>query len=146
MAIEVEKVVKLTDDLDGSTGPDVATRTFTIDGDTRQIELSEANWAQLRASVEPFVAKSRKATGRNTPKMRTTKTRPGGPVSDAAVRKLNKAIRAWAKTQPEYADLPPSGRLGEDVKKAYMAAQADAEVRDPQMALPVADPHAVPAF
>lgn len=146
MAIEVEKVVKLTDDLDGSTGPDVATRTFTIDGDTRQIELSDANWARLRASVEPFVTKSRKASGRGTPKMRTTKTRPGGQVSDAQVRKLNKAIRAWAKTQPQFADLPPSGRLGEEVKKAYMAAQAEAEIREPQLAMRALDPNAVPAF
>lgn len=144
----VTEHVVITDDLDGSSDPTVATRTFGLNGETRVIELSDANWSALQAAIEPFVSKSRKA-GRGAklaagPKAKLVTRRPG-QASDAEQRRQNRAIRAWAATQEQWQDLPPSGRIPEEVKAAYAAAHTtEATLLPPEQ--PSVDPNAVPAY
>ena len=140
----VTESVIVTDDLDGSSGPDVATRSFAVNGETRLIELSEANWAALRAAVEPFMGPSRKAGKSTGPKAKLVTVRPG-QASDAEQRKQNRAIRAWAAEQEQWQDLPKGGRIPEEVKAAYAAAHTtEATLLPPEQ--PSVDPNAVPAY
>lgn len=144
----VTESVVITDDLDGSSGPDVATRSFAVNGETRLIELSDANWAALRAAVEPFMGPSRKA-GKSAklstgPKAKLVTTRPG-KASDAEQRKQNREIRRWAAEQEQFKDLPQGGRIPEEVKAAYAAAHTTEATLMPPVEVSV-DPNAVPAY
>lgn len=60
-------IVQMVDDLDGSQTGDVTTVSFGLDGVAYEIDLSEANVANLRKSVENFVTHSRRIGGRLKP-------------------------------------------------------------------------------
>jgi hypothetical protein len=52
-------VVKLTDDLDGSDA--VRTVSYSLDGKSYEIDLSEKNVERLQKALQPFIEKSRGA-------------------------------------------------------------------------------------
>jgi hypothetical protein len=56
-------MVQLVDDLDGTQSDDISTVTFGLDGVTYEIDLTEANAASLRKSLEEFVAHARRTGG-----------------------------------------------------------------------------------
>lgn len=118
MAIKLEKVtsVTLTDDLDGTTAPDVATHKICVDGEVREIELSPANLKVLQDALAPFWEKGRKA--------RSGKTRAGrsGRSEDASTRKFNQQAREWlTANRPELLNSP-TGRLSKEAKRTYLEA------------------------
>jgi hypothetical protein len=109
-------IVTVLDDIDGSAGAD--TVEFMFDGTTYEIDLSESNQETLKAALLPFINAGR----------RTNQTRRGKLSSVPKPGKLNdnvdpKAVRAWAKSQPEYANMSERGRVASHVVEAFRAAQ-----------------------
>jgi hypothetical protein len=56
-------LTRLVDDLDGSEA--VVTVSFSLDGRSYEIDLSEGNLAEFRAALDPFVSAARRASGRD---------------------------------------------------------------------------------
>lgn len=99
------KIEKIVDDIDGSDGAE--TRTYALDGATYEIDLTDKNYAKLKKALEPFLDKSRKASGPRRVKTATGK-------SDAS------EIRAWAQSNGHA--VPDRGRIPKDVREAFEAA------------------------
>lgn len=115
--------VVLTDDTDGT--PAAETLTFTVDGVTYDVDLSEANAAAFRAAIAPYAQAGRptasKAPGGRTPRPRSSsgsraRTAGGLTPEEAA------AIRAWARDNGH--EVSDRGRLGKHLIDGYRAAQA----------------------
>jgi hypothetical protein len=104
--------VIMTDDLDGDSGEDVATRSFGLDGKTYSIELSDDNYEMLRMALQPFVAKARIGS----------RASAGRQVRSQASREESGQIRTWAME----AGLINSkrGRIPAEVKEKYFATHA----------------------
>lgn len=93
------------DDLDGKS-EDATPRTFSLEGVTYDIDLNEANAAQLRAALSKFIEAAR---ARNKPK------------SDPARPKLDRdqlaAIRQWGHANGY--DFSDQGRIPNHVMDAF---------------------------
>ena len=105
MARKVQVV--LTDDVDGGEASE--TVNFALDGVTYEIDLSDENAAKLRDQLAYWVGNARRVSGR-----RTTGRRRSGR-SDAA------KIREWAQANGH--QVPPRGRIPNEVRQAYEAAK-----------------------
>jgi hypothetical protein len=103
-AVATKTIVEWLDDTDGSTAAE--TVTFTIDGSTYEIDLSEKNAAKLRAVMSGWIAASRRSGHRRARGSRTTPD----PAESAKARK-------WALDNGF--DVGPRGRLRADVLDAY---------------------------
>lgn len=101
--------VSMIDDIDGM--PAAETVEFALDGITYEIDLSEANAAGLRESLETWVLYARRVGGR-----KKTGTQPAGQSG----RGESKAIRAWA--QRNGFELSERGRIPHEVVAAYHKA------------------------
>lgn len=115
------KLVHLADDIDGSTGPDVATREFVgPDGARYEIDLSDANHAAMidaiTAAFAPYVANG---------------TAKGLKRS----RNESKAVREWARANG-FPDLSERGAMPKEVQEAYDAAHATAAQDNAPVGLP----------
>ena len=99
--------VELVDDLDGSTGSDINTVEFGLDGVTYEIDINGANATALRESLEPYVTAARRTGGR--------KRRGGGSVTRSD-RERTKAIRDWARANGH--EVSERGRLSTTVVEA----------------------------
>ena len=104
--------VELVDDLDGSTGGDISTVEFGLDGVTYEIDINEQNAAALRESLEAYVNAARRTGGR--------KRRGGGGSVTRSDRERTKAIRDWARANGH--EVSERGRLSTTVVEAYEAA------------------------
>lgn len=100
--------IVLTDDIDGSEAAE--TVSFSLDGTTYEIDLSEDNADALRGALAPYVGHARKVSSRSG---RTAKKAASGEASAAE-------IRAWAKSAGH--TVPERGRIPADVRSAYAAA------------------------
>ena len=100
--------VVVTDDLDGSS--DAESVTFTFDGVSYEIDLSEQNRAKLDAAVAPFIEAGRRVS---RSRGRRGTSRPAGPNADRA------AVRAWAREQG--LKVSERGRISADVIGQYEA-------------------------
>jgi Lsr2 protein len=138
--IKTKTQTEFVDDLDGTVGGSVATRTFTVGSDVRHLELSDENWDRLVAALEPWIKVSRKA-----PKSAVRKGRgPQQPV-DAQTRAFNKAARQWA-TDQGLIDAR-RGRMSEELKQRYRDAVTAGSASAPQPVVePERDPNQIPAF
>lgn len=107
-------VVQLVDDLDGTalTSGEGKTVTFTVDGVSYEIDLSQAHVDELTDALAPYVAAGRKVSGRNRP------ARSASGKSDPA--ELQK-IRDWAGENGH--TVSGRGRISAAVRDAYNAAQ-----------------------
>ncbi|MFI7579683.1 Lsr2 family protein [Kocuria sp. M1N1S27] len=104
----------LEDDLDG--GPAEETVRFGLDGAQYEIDLSEENAGKLRDAVRPFIAKARRAQGKQTPKPgKSGGARPTGKSNPDTA-----AIRQWARENGH--PVSDRGRIHQDVQKAYYDA------------------------
>ena len=74
----------LVDDIDGSQA-DVATVRFGLDGTSYEIDLSASHAGDLRAALQPFVDRARRADGTGSRRVRS-----------ASAGERNAEIRAWA--------------------------------------------------
>ena len=101
----------LIDDIDGSEG--AKTVTFGLDGNTYEIELSEANAAALREAIAPYLAVGR-------PISSTGKARQ--PRRRAATSNSATEIRAWAQEQGMA--VSARGRVPAEIRQAYEAAHS----------------------
>ncbi len=122
--------VVITDDLNGQPADQVV--TFGLDRDDFEIDLTDANAARLRGSLQEFIARARRSGGRaQQPKRYTTATatstktvttaKSGRPAS-AEEQAQNRAIREWAKANGHA--VADRGRIPDDLRAAYAQAQA----------------------
>lgn len=111
-------LVQLVDDLDGTASTDVSTVSFSLDGVTYEIDLSESNAERLRGSLSQYVDSARRVGGRLK---RGSKAAQNGSGSghDAGL------IRAWANENGF--GLSGRGRIPSHVVEAYKDAQAAEE-------------------
>ncbi|CAI9411488.1 histone-like nucleoid-structuring protein Lsr2 [Aestuariimicrobium sp. T2.26MG-19.2B] len=99
--------VVLEDDIDGT--PADVTVSFAFDGTAYEIDLSEANAAQLREVVAPWVAHARKAA---RPAGRRRGPRQGTGSTNE--------IREWARAQGM--NVSERGRVPAAIREAFSAA------------------------
>lgn len=100
-------MIELIDDLDGS--PATQTVTFSLDGASFEVDLSDLNADALRSSLAPFAEKARRTGGR---KQRAAETRMSGPNT--------KDVRAWALAQG--LEVNARGRIADSILQQYLAA------------------------
>lgn len=101
--------VQLVDDLDGTEATE--TVTFSLDGNTLEIDLSQANAAKLRRTLGPFVANARKGTLSPKKRRRT-----------GAGRAQSTQMREWAKTHGY--KVNERGRIPQNIVAEYETAHA----------------------
>jgi len=99
--------VILVDDINGKDADE--TVTFGLDGVAYEIDLAEANAADLRAALTTYISAGRKVGG----KRRKAKVAAAGGTSAAD-------IRQWARDNGW--DVPDRGRVAAEVRQAYAAA------------------------
>jgi len=99
--------VILVDDLTGKEADE--TVTFGLDGVDYEIDLSEANAAELRRTLSTYVQAARKVGGRRRKGQRAA---VGGTSASE--------IRQWARENGW--DVPDRGRVSAEVREAYTAA------------------------
>ncbi|MGC4989847.1 histone-like nucleoid-structuring protein Lsr2 [Nocardia salmonicida] len=111
-------VVTLVDDFDGtSTAAD--TVTFELDGNSYEIDLSDANAAKLRETFNQWVPYARRIGRAKTSTRRAAAKAP----ADARARRDDlAAIRAWASSNGH--TVSTRGRISADVIAAYEASAA----------------------
>lgn len=103
-------IVQLVDDLDGGDADE--TVRYALDGTQYEIDVSAKNAQRLRATMEEFTSKSRRAGGG---RQAQTRARRG------AVRSAEPgAVRAWARENGY--TLSDRGRIPADVMEKYQAA------------------------
>jgi hypothetical protein len=109
MAREVR--VQLIDDLSGEDAD--GTVRFSVDGADYEIDLTADHASELRGALEKYAAHGRRLRGKVD--RRGARTAPTG-------REETQRIRDWAKAH----GYNPSarGRINQDIKQAYAAAQA----------------------
>lgn len=108
MAKNVETVVTLTDDLDGSKAD--RTLAFAVDGVAYEIDLSKRNARAFEKALAPYVEAARKV--RRTPRGRGASSRPN--------RRSNLGeIRTWAREQGY--EISDRGRIPAAIIEAYDA-------------------------
>jgi hypothetical protein len=111
-------LVQLVDDLDGTASSDVSTVSFSLDGVTYEIDLSEANAERLRGSLSQYVESARRVGGR---------LKRGGKPGQNGSGSSQEAglIRAWANENGY--GLSGRGRIPSNVVEAYKEAKAAEE-------------------
>ncbi|MEL4503696.1 Lsr2 family protein [Luteococcus sp. H138] len=97
--------IVLEDDVDGS--PAAETVSFSLDGVSYEIDLSEANAAKLREGLNVWVENARRVGGRRS----TGKKAKAGAAND---------IRAWALAQGM--QVSSRGRVPAEIREAYEKA------------------------
>lgn len=138
----VQRTIVL-DDLDDKPG--AVTHTIALDGETREVDLHDANWQGLQRAIAPFWDVARKVKGSNGAKR--TFSRPPAPVpapklsngngskpapaqkataapSDADRRAKTAAIREWAKGKG--IEISDRGRIPAGIEAQYDATQTGA--------------------
>ena len=103
-------IEKFYSDLSGEELDESATpTTFTFDGTSYEIDLTDAERAAFEKALDPYIQVARRAALRATRQSRTSSTHDP------------KAVRAWA--QDAGIDVPARGRIPASVLDQYRAAQ-----------------------
>jgi hypothetical protein len=105
-------IVQLVDDLDGGDANE--TVRYALDGVSYEIDVSEKNAQRLRATMEEFTSKSRRAAGGR-------QTQARGARRGAVRSSEPGAVRVWARENGY--TLSDRGRIPADVMEKYQAAQ-----------------------
>ena len=105
-------IVQLVDDLDGKelTDGQGQTVTFSLDGVSYEIDLSNKNAQKMRQAFGEYVNVARKVGGSRTPRTRGKRTTL---TPDASV------LKAWADSKGF--DYPKRGRLPKTLIERYHA-------------------------
>jgi hypothetical protein len=111
-------ILVLEDDLDGGEADE--TVTFSLDGVSYEIDLSEGNAKKLRDSLTPFVGSARRTGGRAI--SGRGRSRAAAAAGGASRSGRSAEIRAWAKGQ----GIPVNerGRIPAEVVEAYEKAHS----------------------
>lgn len=104
-----QTLVTLVDDLDGSSGPDMETIEFSIDGVDYVIDLQGYNARNLRDVLQPYITAARR--GSTLQKVK----RPAKRQTAGATR-LND-VREWARARGY--QVNERGRIPVSVQQAY---------------------------
>jgi hypothetical protein len=110
-----QTIIKLIDDLDGSTANQ--TVTLALDNVTVHIDLSDDNAGKLREALQPFIDAATKVTSTGVRHTRTVISAQG-----ASLREETQAIRAWAQKYGPQLGLDPTanrGAIPQRVRDAY---------------------------
>lgn len=118
-AVAQKTIVQLFDDLDGTSGDDIRTVEFGIDGVTYEIDLNENNATRLREELADFLAAARRTGGRV--KRGSTAAAPKA-AGEGRSKEQTKAIRDWARRNGH--DISERGRIPAAVVEAFEAAHA----------------------
>ena len=102
----------LVDDLDGGSADENV--KFGLDGVNYEIDLSASNAAELRSSLERFVAAARKSSG--GARAVRTKAAASGRSHDSA------QIRQWARENGY--TVNSRGRIQAEIQEAYQKANS----------------------
>lgn len=105
--------VSLVDDYD-PTQPATDTVAFGLDGVAYEIDLSDKNAAELRGSLEKWVAVARRVSGS---RRRSVGRQAGGSTGLPLAE-----IREWAQANGH--KVSSRGRVSAEIVRAYNAAQA----------------------
>jgi hypothetical protein len=108
--------MQLVDDLDNTSGDDIETVPFGLDGVTYEIDLGAANAGRLRDALNEFVASARRTGGRKRPRQ-TSQPEVAQRIRD---REENQKIRDWARDNDW--SVSERGRIPSNVLEAYEAA------------------------
>lgn len=92
------------DDIDGSS--DAETVTFSLGGDTYEIDLSASNREQFQHALEPFITKARKQSIAKS-------------ISRTKARHSNAEIREWLRSNAH--DVPDRGTIRAELVKLWEA-------------------------
>lgn len=109
-------VHQLVDDLDGDVLEEGAGETvsFSLDGASYEIDLSDKNAAALREAFEPWVMAGRRVSASGGSAGRSRRAVRGGSKRDLA------PVRVWARENGH--QVSERGRVPEAVLQAYDAA------------------------
>ena len=109
-------IVQLTDDIDGGEASESV--SFALDGVAYTIDLSDANAAELREALAPYVAAARRDTGRGRRGNVThiSSGRRGRSTGDVDP----KTVRAWAAENG--IAISSRGRIPADIVAQYQQA------------------------
>lgn len=121
MSIKTIQIVQ--DDFDGTDG--AQTVMFGLEGQSYEIDLNDEHANQLRAALQPFVERARRARGgRTTSGRRVSVSAPTSRGRTSLTEKGfdAKTVRAWANDHG--VDVTNRGRIPESVIVQYEAAQA----------------------
>jgi hypothetical protein len=118
-------IVQLFDDLDGSSGEDITTVSFALDGVEYEIDLGEANASRLRDALEEFISAGRRIGGRAKRGSSPRSNGQGAPRS----KEDTKAIREWARQNSH--DISERGRIPAAVIEAYESARSAPQTASP---------------
>lgn len=102
-------IMTLVDDLDGTEATE--TVRFGLENASFEIDLNEANAAQLRELLAPYKASARRVGGR-------VNKAPAASASGVDT----KAVRRWAEENG--VRVNPRGRIREDVVRQFQAANS----------------------
>jgi hypothetical protein len=105
--------IVLVDDLDGSEATE--TVSFGLDGASYEIDLNDANAAQLRDALAGFVGHARKVGA--APRRGGRKSTSSASAASSADGPSAKEIRDWARANGH--DVPERGRVSAEVREAY---------------------------
>ncbi|MGM9472741.1 histone-like nucleoid-structuring protein Lsr2 [Pseudarthrobacter sp. YS3] len=103
--------IVLVDDLDGGSADENV--RFGLDGVSYEIDLSSANAAELRTSLQRFIAAARKTSAGRVAR---TKTAITGRGNDSA------QIRQWARENGY--TVNSRGRIQAEIQEAYQKANS----------------------
>lgn len=101
----------IVDDLTGDTG--ARTRAVRFDGIDYEIDLTDKNFAELRAALKPYLRAGRAVGGKPVAK-RSANRKITTATSDSA------AIRAWARGQRK--PVTERGRVTAELRAEWQAA------------------------
>ena len=108
-------VTSLVDDLDGGEGD--RTVTFSFEGVSYEIDLSEANIELLEIALQPFIDAARISGGSRRGRSRSrAQAKSNGSGDDVDP----KTVREWAKSNG--IEISPRGRIRADVVAQFRAA------------------------
>lgn len=106
--------VVLIDDIDGGRADE--TVTFSLDGVSYEIDLSDEHAAELREAFKPYVAGARRTGGRAVVRRAGRRRAASGDGSRTA------QVREWARAQGY--TVSDRGRISREVSEAYGRAHA----------------------
>ena len=122
-AVAQKVQVILVDDLDG--GEATETVSFSLDGISYEIDLSEENALSLREALAPYVGNARRVGGRGGGRTRRSGGREpaaaAAPAERGGRRSDATAIREWAREHGY--EVSDRGRISAEIREAYENAQ-----------------------
>ena len=104
-------VTTLIDDIDGGEGDE--TLTFSLQGQTYEIDLSKANAQKMLRALEPYVSHARKTGGRRSV--------PGRATGTGAGKEQLAVMRKWAREHGY--QVSDRGRVSLTIQNAFHAAR-----------------------